>query len=717
MASPDKKRFKNSLYRPMDLEAKGRRLGGHLGYGLDENSTASPRSGRTSQLFRRRNVAHAHTVCAISENLAKETCVASIDAASPVSLQVTKQGNGQTYAETLAYLEMLNPDEVLLNEGRKNSQLARKIMVLYDVTEEQMQGADITERRRARRTVPRNSNDSSLQETNGAEKSETVVKFISRAYFDQTKGSVLLNRIARDETYDTSVLSEYILLSAAHAVLHYTQQHLCASFSRKSLHLELNSGGANKMIVDRSTLLQLELLSNAKTGKTKCSLIDTIDYTKTSVGHRLLRTNLMAPPKRIDTITSRLDLVATFLADEEFFYSVMEHLQALPCLDKMLTNVSLVGPRGTKAKDLGTNAEANKKIARKGIAALVGIKTTIAALPALTRTLEDRLLELEQQPRGNNTDQGDTSTLKSNILLGLGGGPATAVSGLQNNHLLRAIIVAMKNPALSKLLGIISSTLTNSTTSANRNAHDMRHEECFALRAGKDSMMSCVRDAFRRNVDDIYERADQYTEKFGFYVTVRYSTSRGYSLSVPEGTSLPPEFIHPAKSGRFISCTTEEVLSLNNRAQDNVQDLLMMTDARIQDILEVARSHYDAIATLSDAVALLDLCHSFADCASRTSTGSWTRPTVTSEDDVVFSENGMVIQNGRYAIDVSKNPLSYDDKKEFIPNHTYAKHKNFTIITGINGSGEFPVPAIRQVFAPNFTHSHQTINALMVSFF
>ena len=49
-----------------------------------------------------------HVVCAISENLAKETCVASLDAGSPISLLVTKQGNGQTYAETLSYLECSN---------------------------------------------------------------------------------------------------------------------------------------------------------------------------------------------------------------------------------------------------------------------------------------------------------------------------------------------------------------------------------------------------------------------------------------------------------------------------------------------------------------------------------------------------------------------------------------------------------------------------------
>ena len=77
------------------------------------------------------NRAAVHVVCSISENLAKETCVVSLDAGSPTSVHMTKQGNGQTYAETLAYLEILQPDEILLNEGRRNSQLAQKILSHY----------------------------------------------------------------------------------------------------------------------------------------------------------------------------------------------------------------------------------------------------------------------------------------------------------------------------------------------------------------------------------------------------------------------------------------------------------------------------------------------------------------------------------------------------------------------------------------------------------
>jgi DNA mismatch repair protein MSH4 len=650
------------------------------------SSSRAGSSVRSRVVNPRLPTAAVHIVCAIGENLARETCIASLDAGTPVSLQVTKQGNGQTYAETLAYLEILRPDEVLLNEGRRNSQLARKVLQLY--------GGD---------RGPLRQDDRSQKEDASADgpcESSTVVKFIPRSCFDQTKGAELLRRVARAETYDASVVEEYILLSSAHAVLHYTQQSLGATFSRNCLDLTINSGGNNRMAIDRSTLLQLELLTNAKTGKTRNSLIATIDCTKTTVGSRLLRTNLMAPPCRIDTINARLDLVDTFLADEEFFYTVHEQLQNLPDVDKMLTNVAIV-PRKARSKQTGAGEAPviTERMASKGISALVCIKSTLTALPSFAMALYDQLSQIESE-EGNDANAADAVsavTDRSSLLIGLGGGPPSTKAP-QRHHLLRAIIHAMRQPGLLEIVQAVSEIFTEST-SFSRNANAMRHQECFALKS-PDGMMDILRKAFLANVDDIYKKADEYAETHGIHVSVRYSSSRGYYLSVPGETAstLPQEFIQPAKSGNCIHCTTEEVQSLNTRAQDNVQDLLLMTYEKIKEVLDVARSKYDTLASLSDAVALLDLCHSFADNVTLSKL-PWCRPVVSgeageslrSQDSDSDDDSGKIaIHNGRYGIDLTDAGLaSADGPGEVIPNDTYATSaKNFTVISGINGSGK-----------------------------
>jgi DNA mismatch repair protein MSH4 len=634
------------------------------------------RFSRASTLPAMTNQAAAvHIVCAVSENLARETCVASLDAGAPTALQVTKQGNGQTYAETLAYLEVLKPDEILLNEGRRNSPLARKVLELFGTgrVDTANEGGEEEEEEEDR--------------FDGGLANQTVVKFISRSCFDQTRGAELLRKIARD--YDAHVAEEYILLSASHAVLNYTQTCLGANFCRNSLVLHIHAGGNHRMSMDRSTLLQLELLVNSKTGKAKHSLIATVDCTKTTVGSRLLRTNLMAPPTRPETINTRLELVEMFLGDADFFYTVLEHLAALPDVDKMLSNIALV-PSKQRNKKGSTGALVNQRIASRGISALVCIKSTLTALPSLAGALQLHLQSLE---RHHPPDQDDASvhTNRSSLWIGLGGG--ASVSGnspVQRFHLLRAILFTVTQPALAQILASVSDIFTETTT-FSRNANAMRHQECFALKCEETDLMSVIRKAFLSNVDDIYKKADEYAELYGIHVQVRHSATRGYFLAVPAqvGAELPQVFLQPTKSRRFITCTTEEISSLNSRAQDNMHDLLLMTHDRIQLVLQVARENYDAVAALCDAVAILDMCHSFADNVTL-SRQTWCRPVVTPYDDTTGSSGAFMVRGGRFSIDVSNVGLSTDDRPaEYIPNDTYAaENKPFTMITGINGSGK-----------------------------
>ena len=81
--------------------------------------------------------------------------------------------------------------------------------------------------------------------------------------------------------------------------------------------------------------------------------------------------------------------------------------------------------------------------------------------------------------------------------------------------------------------------------------------------------------------------------------------------------------------------------SLNARAQENVQDLLLMTHESIQEVINFARGHFDSLASLSDAIALLDMLHSFAD-VSASSSLPWCRPVVTEGDGALAIRNGSV---------------------------------------------------------------------------
>ena len=517
------------------------------------------------------NIRH-HIVCSISENLARETCVSSLDAGLPIELQVTKQANGQNYTETLSYLDILKPNEILFNEGRRNSQLVKKILNKYMAEEDNSSVL---------------CNDRATPGCSGSMecKSSTVVKFVPRHYFDQTRGAELLKQICHEDTYDASVMEEYIILASSHAVLQYTQICLGGTFAKYCMSLHVNSGGHHRMTIDRNSIHHLELLSNAKTGKIANSLVGTIDCTKTSVGARLLRTNIIAPPVKIQTIEARLDLVDTLLEDEDFFYAVMEHLEGLPDIDKMLAHMALVPkPNRSRAQDTVTmNSDrpfVTARIASKGISALVCIKSALSVIPSFVSVIETQLERLELidkrtreqeekqhdhniQQELKSRDRNDSSayvTPKMNTTYTNKSNDTPTLFSSQQHQLLRAILSSMRHPALEEVLNAVTDIFTESTT-YSRNAHAMRHQECFALKPNTDGMMDVLRKAFLANVDDIYRLADEYAEELGIHISVKETSNRGYYLSVPGDVAndMPAILIQPVRSGRFIHCTTEEV--------------------------------------------------------------------------------------------------------------------------------------------------------------
>ena len=391
----------------------------------------------------------------------------------------------------------------------------------------------------------------------------------------------------------------------------------------------------------------------------------------------------------------------------------------------------------------GKSNASNARAASKGISALICIKSTLACIPTLAKILQAHLDRIEgsgksvgQQQQGEDQesarDEATIATAKNSLLVGLGvgkghrsssspspapgsplGAASSAISG--QYQLLHAIVFALTQPELQVIREVINGAFTKSTT-YTKNANAMKHQECFALKSSDDNgVMDILRKAFLSNVDDIYRKADEYAEVHGIsHVAVKYSTARGYYLSLPQevASNLPSEFIQPSRSGRFIFCTTEEIQSLNARALDNIQDLLLLTHDKIQEVLDAARSKYDALARLSDAIALLDLCHSFADKVTLSKL-PWTRPTMTDgEAEAVATDSNnedtnpsdrsthdadppedtyaIAICNGRYGIEIGDDNFpAYNGPGAWIANDTYASlSKNLTIISGINGSGK-----------------------------
>jgi len=165
-------------------------------------------------------------------------------------------------------------------------------------------------------------------------------------------------------------------------------------------------------------------------------------------------------------------------------------------------------------------------------------------------------------------------------------------------------------------------------------------------------------------------------EYYSYVVRAEYNTRRGHHLSCPivDGDCLPDLFVQVVKKRKKWTFSTEEMMSLNTRINESMNEILLLTDRVTENILVEIRNNVGSIYKVAEAVALLDMICAFTTYV--TITPSCVRP--------AFSTDGpLAIKQGR-------NPLVEKLFTEpFIPNDTFmTETSNFHVIMGPNMSGK-----------------------------
>ena len=124
------------------------------------------------------------------------------------------------------------------------------------------------------------------------------------------------------------VVLAYLLLNRNNIILGHM-------FATQSVRLDYRSSSAGKMMIDRRTAVNLELISNARSGSQKESLFGIINHTKSSVGAALLRKTILNPSTDIATIQTRLDVTEIFLKSNRIYAEVAELISKFPDFEKV----------------------------------------------------------------------------------------------------------------------------------------------------------------------------------------------------------------------------------------------------------------------------------------------------------------------------------------------------------------------------------------------
>jgi len=89
------------------------------------------------------------------------------------------------------------------------------------------------------------------------------------------------------------------------------------------------------MLLDFNTVRCLELVQNLQNEKSTDNLFGLLNKTKTAMGARALRANILQPLTQPKWINPRLDVVEEFTKQEDMYFQASEALKNIPDMDRL----------------------------------------------------------------------------------------------------------------------------------------------------------------------------------------------------------------------------------------------------------------------------------------------------------------------------------------------------------------------------------------------
>ncbi len=172
-------------------------------------------------------------------------------------------------------------------------------------------------------------------------------------------------------------------LDAAGALIHYlgeTQRQALPHIAR------LATGGAsNRLGLDAATHRALDLLSVARTGERRGSLLDHVDRTRTAMGARLIREWVISPLASRDAILRRQDGVAHLVGDLEMLSTLREALGPVRDIERLTSRLTMGRANGRDLRAL-----------EGSLRAIPAVRRALASCEA--RVITEALSELDESP-------------------------------------------------------------------------------------------------------------------------------------------------------------------------------------------------------------------------------------------------------------------------------------------------------------------------------
>jgi DNA mismatch repair protein MutS len=342
-------------------------------------------------------------------------------------------------------------------------------------------------------------------------------------------------------------------LAAAGALLRYVDEAAAA----RAVHLRppLPYEAADYAQVDESSQKNLEIVQNLHDSTKAYSLLETLDYTKTAAGARLLRQWLLEPLRLKASIEARLDSVDFLYRDQRLLSSLREALSRVLDAERLASRVAM---DKAHAKDL------------------LALRDSLEACASVRSLLKAAI-------------EGDGCAAKKNAGL-LAGGPSPAEEAVATEA------AAMIGEAIKEEPSIL-------LTEGNiiRSGYDEELDRLHGLKENSRAVLESYLE-------------EEKTASGISNLRVRYNKIIGYYLEVSKGRleSVPSHFIRRQSLVNGERYTTPRLSELESEMNGATERIVELERRLFIELRERVKKSVPAILVVARSAAVQDCLQSFA---------------------------------------------------------------------------------------------------------
>jgi DNA mismatch repair protein MutS len=201
-----------------------------------------------------------------------------------------------------------------------------------------------------------------VEDSEGHNFGNIPIQFVEKGIRNSTYAKEFVEDFYNINSLKSVTLNEDEQLISVAMILKYIQDTQLMEPKHIEKPRQVNISG--KMILDRPTIRNLELVQGAYSGNVKDSLFAVVDQTETRMGSRLLYHWILNPLIDKKSIDERLQIVERFVNDKKLLNSIREELSSVSDIERIVGKIGLGRVNARDFNALQVSLESVIKIAK-----------------------------------------------------------------------------------------------------------------------------------------------------------------------------------------------------------------------------------------------------------------------------------------------------------------------------------------------------------------